>query len=92
MRHDLRGVPLSSGSPAALERYETALTQFQTYVGDPVATIDAALAESPDFVMGHLLKALALFTQAKSSSWPRPKPRSATRCATTPAPTTASAA
>ena len=61
MRHDLRGVPVSSGSPAALERYETALKQFQTYVGDPVATIDAALTESPDFVIGHLLKALALF-------------------------------
>ena len=65
MRHDLRGVPLSSGSPAALERYETALKQFQTYVGDPVATVDAALADSPDFVMGHLLKALALFTQSE---------------------------
>jgi len=65
MRHDLRGVPLSSGSPAALERYETALKQFQTYVGDPVATVDAALAESPDFVMGHLLKALALLTQSE---------------------------
>ncbi len=70
MRHDLRGVPVSSGSPAALERYEAALKQFQTYVGDPVATIDAALAESPDFVMGHLLKALALFLQSEKQFVP----------------------
>ena len=43
---DARGVPVSSATPTDLSRYETALQQFQTYVGDPTATIDAALAES----------------------------------------------
>lgn len=65
MKNDLRGVPVSAGGTAALDRYEAALKQFQCYVGDPVATIDTALAASPDFVMGHLFKSLALFTQSE---------------------------
>jgi len=65
MRRDARGIPVSSGSERALARYETALAQLQTYVGDPVATIDDALAESPDFVAGHLMKALTLATFAE---------------------------
>ena len=65
MRHDLRGVSVSSGSTASLASYETALRQFQSYVGDPIATLDAALAEDPDFIAGHLFRALALFTVAE---------------------------
>ena len=70
MSYDLRGVPVSSGRAADLESYEMALAQFQTYVGDPIATLDAALAESPDFVMGHLFKGLALFTQSEKAFVP----------------------
>ena len=65
MRHDARGIPLSSGSDAAIARYETAIGQLQSYVGDPIATIDGAIAESPDFVAGHLMKALTLATLAE---------------------------
>ena len=67
---DARGVPVSAATPADLARYETALQQFQTYVGDPVATIDSALAESPDFVLGHVFKALALFTAGEKQFVP----------------------
>ncbi len=49
----------------ALTRYETALQQFQAYMGDPVATIDEALRAAPSFIAGHLLKALALYTLAE---------------------------
>ena len=49
----------------ALTRYETALQQFQSYVGDPVATIDEALQATPSFISGHLLKALVLYTLAE---------------------------
>ncbi len=49
----------------AVTRYETALQQFQAYVGDPVATIDEALQASPSFISGHLLKALVLYTLAE---------------------------
>ncbi len=70
MLHDLRGVPVSSGSPAALDRYETALRQFQSYTGDPVGTIEGALAEAPDFVAGHLFRALVLYTIAEKKYVP----------------------
>ena len=43
----------------------TAIEQFESYVGDPVGTIDEALAETPSFVAGHLLKGLVLYTLAE---------------------------
>jgi tetratricopeptide (TPR) repeat protein len=46
----------------ALTLYEQALAQFQRYVGDPIDTIDQALAVSPDFVLGHAFRALVLMT------------------------------
>jgi tetratricopeptide (TPR) repeat protein len=57
---DLRGIPVSSRNARSLERFEQALREFQSYFGDPVATLDAALAEDPDFVSGHLLRATVL--------------------------------
>jgi tetratricopeptide (TPR) repeat protein len=62
MKHDLRGIPVTGADSFALARYETALEQFQGYVGDPIATIDEALQAAPAFVAGYLLKALVLFT------------------------------
>jgi len=62
VNHDLRGVPVTGADSFALARYETALGQFQTYVGDPIATIDEALQSAPAFIAGHLLKALVQFT------------------------------
>jgi tetratricopeptide (TPR) repeat protein len=62
VRYDQRGVPVSAGRSQSLEHYETALRQFQSYVGDPLATLDSALAEDPQFVSGHLARALILFT------------------------------
>lgn len=62
MRLDARDVPISADHAESLQHYETALRQFQSYVGDPVATLDAALAEDPAFVTGHLMKGLVLCT------------------------------
>lgn len=59
---DCRGVPVSSASHAALERLETAADLFHGYFGDPIATIDKALADEPDFVMGHCFRAGVLAT------------------------------
>jgi len=73
MNRDARDVPVSFADPAALAGYETALRQFQSYVGDPIATLDAALAQSPDFVAGHLFKALALFTAGEKQLLPMAK-------------------
>ncbi|HEY8371048.1 MAG TPA: tetratricopeptide repeat protein, partial [Thermodesulfobacteriota bacterium] len=54
---DARGETLTGAGARAAEAYEQAVRELQCYVGDPVATIDRALAESPDFVMGYVLKA-----------------------------------
>jgi len=54
---DLRGNPLSGADRAAATAYDTALTQFNLYSGDPIATIEPALRDNPGFVMGHALKA-----------------------------------
>ena len=42
--------------------YGEALQQFQSYVGDAVATIERALVERPDYVRGHAFRAGALMT------------------------------
>ncbi len=56
------GEPVSCNDLEALALYEQALTQFQSYRGDPLATIDRALASRPDFVLGHLFRAMVLLT------------------------------
>src|SRR5579871_2331749 len=54
---DRRGVPVSTSSRPALDRYEDAIELFHSYFNDPLAAIDKALAEDPDFVLGHCFKA-----------------------------------
>ncbi len=53
---DQLGLTLSGASSASAVHYERALHELQCFIGDPVASVDAALAESPDFVMAHVLK------------------------------------
>ena len=53
---DPRGVALSTASERSAAAFETALRQLQAYRGDPIATIDAACAAEPGFVMGHILR------------------------------------
>ena len=59
---DHRGAPLTGADTRAVELYETAICQFNCYVGDPVATVDNAIAESPDFAMAIALKAYLLLS------------------------------
>jgi tetratricopeptide (TPR) repeat protein len=54
---DSRGLPVSTESDAALESYEQAVLETHGYFGNPLASLDAALAEDPDFAMAHALKA-----------------------------------
>ena len=54
---DRRDVPVSTDNRDSLARYETAADQFHSYFGNPLATIDEALAADPQFVMGHCLRA-----------------------------------
>ena len=62
---DARGIPVSCSDPSALALYEKALGQYQSYVGDPVATIEEALRHAPDFVLGHAFRATVLMTYSE---------------------------
>ena len=53
---DIRGTPTSSDNPTSLELFEASLNEALALRGDPLATIDRALAETPSFVMGHCLR------------------------------------
>ena len=73
MKNDSRGIALTGANDRTLARYEAAVEQFQTYVGDPIATIDEALGEAPSFVAAHLFKAIVLCTLAERRcrmKWP----------------------
>jgi tetratricopeptide (TPR) repeat protein len=54
---DSHGLPVSTSSNAALEKYELAASQALGYSGNPLATLDEALAEDADFAAAHALRA-----------------------------------
>ncbi|MEW8266033.1 MAG: tetratricopeptide repeat protein [Candidatus Thiodiazotropha sp.] len=51
------GLNHSGAHHDSLESYDRALQQLLCYIGDPVATVNDAIAESPGFTMAHILKA-----------------------------------
>jgi hypothetical protein len=57
MLNDCRGHRLTGATTKSLAHYETALQELNLFINDPVATVDRAIAESPEFVMAHALKA-----------------------------------
>ncbi len=57
MLTDIRGHQLTGASDASLTQFEQAARQLTLFSGDPVSTVDAAIKESPDFVMAHALRA-----------------------------------
>ena len=54
---DPRGVAMTVGDMASPARYEAALFDVLGYTGDPIGKIEAAVAEDPALVMGHVLRA-----------------------------------
>ncbi|MBP8298057.1 MAG: tetratricopeptide repeat protein, partial [Burkholderiales bacterium] len=79
---DSHGLALSGADATSLEHYGRALHQFQCYIEDPVASVDAALARSPDFVMAHVLKAYLnlLGTEPQGIAVARASLAAAARC------------
>ena len=67
---DARGVAVSTSSAEALEHFETALTQFHSYTGDPLATMQQALQADPDFALAHLFNAFAMYTATEQRYLP----------------------
>ena len=54
---DSAGYGASGATDASLAAYELATRQLRCYIGDPVASVDRALAASPAMTMAHVLKA-----------------------------------
>lgn len=70
---DRQGHILSGAHATAATAYESALTAFQLYRGDPMALLDQALAHAPRFAMAHIVKAhlLALATEPDGAAMAR---------------------
>jgi tetratricopeptide (TPR) repeat protein len=64
MLNDRYGNPVSTRSPAALAYYDEALSLIRSYRGDPIAALDAAIAEDPDFGGAWAARAGLLVQQA----------------------------
>lgn len=54
---DANGLAVSTGSRAAVEHLDRAGRLFARFRADPMAELDAALAEAPDCAMAHLMRA-----------------------------------
>ena len=55
--YDARGMAISGSDTIATSHFVTALWRFQCSAGDPVAAVDLAIGERPDFTMAHVLRA-----------------------------------
>jgi hypothetical protein len=53
---DTFGLNLSGATSTSLDFYERAVGELRCFVGDPASSIDAALADAPDFAMAHVFK------------------------------------
>lgn len=53
---DLHGLELTGASTLAAEKYEAALDAYLCYFGDAITPLEEAIADSPAFVMAHVLK------------------------------------
>lgn len=67
---DLRHLSVSSRNASSLERFEAALELLHGYYGDPLTLVDHAIAEDPDFVMGHALRAGLMITAGDGAVLP----------------------
>src|SRR5437879_1389441 len=70
MLDDMRGHALSGATATSLPHFETAVRELNLFINDPVATVDKAIAESPDFVMAHALKAWLLLLGTEPAALP----------------------
>ncbi|MER8365406.1 tetratricopeptide repeat protein [Mesorhizobium sp. M1348] len=53
---DAFGLTLSGATEAGLSSYSRAARELQCFIGDPVGTVDRAIADDPGFVMAHVFK------------------------------------
>ncbi len=60
MLHDIYGCALSTQSRDAQEKFNAAAREIRTFHGDPIATLDAALAHDPKFGLAWTTRAVVL--------------------------------
>lgn len=66
---DRRGLDVSTRNATSLDRYEQALELTASYFIDPLAAINAALDDDPEFAAGHALRAaLALMSTERGAA------------------------
>ncbi|MER9230684.1 tetratricopeptide repeat protein [Mesorhizobium sp. M0622] len=53
---DAFGLTLSGATEAGLSSYSRAVRELQCFIGDPVSSVDRAIADDPGFVMAHVFK------------------------------------
>ncbi|WP_027053800.1 tetratricopeptide repeat protein [Mesorhizobium erdmanii] len=53
---DLFGLTFSGATEAGFTPYSQAVRELLCFIGDPVASVDRAIAENPGFVMAHVFK------------------------------------
>ncbi|BCH30645.1 tetratricopeptide repeat protein 38 family protein [Mesorhizobium sp. L-8-10] len=53
---DSLGLPISGATDTGAAFYQKAVHELQCFVGDPVGSIDAAIAAAPGFVIAHVFK------------------------------------
>jgi len=54
---DVRGLAVTAASADSVRAFDEALEQLLSFTGDPLGTIEAALAADPGFLLGHCLRA-----------------------------------
>lgn len=59
---DQHGIPVSYSSQPAIDALDAALNLMHAYQADPLAAVDAVIAEHPSFAMAHAFRAGALAT------------------------------
>lgn len=60
MAADRQGNSMTGATGEGAALFDQALEAFNLYRGDPLAPLDRALADAPDFAMAHILKAYLL--------------------------------
>ena len=70
---DQQSNALSGATPQAASLYDAALGSLNRFCGDPIALLDEALMQCPDFAQAHLLKGflLALATEPAATAMAR---------------------
>jgi tetratricopeptide (TPR) repeat protein len=67
-QRDQMGLPLAGASPKAAEAYRQALSLYAGMRGDPLTPLTEAVADSPGFVMAHVLTAHLMLVGANAQA------------------------